>query len=166
MSMVAKVASLLEKVLGAQTEVLAKKHGVIQRKRKFTGQSLLRMLVVTLLKKPDAKYADWALTAAQMGVAVTATAVEKRFTQPLVDFLREALSVTLGQLLAAEAVSNELTVGSFHGALHWGQFQHSSPRRNADGVPRLRWYGRELCRSSQDSSAVGSQDGCVAASID
>ncbi len=78
MSMVAKVASLLEKVLGAQTEVLAEKHG----------------------------------------------------------------------------------------ALHWGQFQHSSPRRNADGVPRLRWHGRELCRGSQDSSAVGSQDGCVAASID
>jgi len=108
MSMVAKVASLLEKVLGAQTEVLAQKHGVIQRKRKFTGQGLLRMLVVTLLKKPDAKYADWVLTAAQRGVVVTATAVEKRFTQPLVDFLREALSVTLGQLLAAEAVSNEL----------------------------------------------------------
>ena len=108
MSMVAKVAALLEKVLGAETEELAEKHGVIQRQRKFTGQSLLRMLVLTLLKKPDAKYADWALTAAQMGVVVTATAVEKRFTQPLVDFLREALTVTLGQMLAAEAVSSEL----------------------------------------------------------
>ncbi len=64
--------------------------GVIQRKRKFTGQSLLRMLLVALLKKPDAKYADWAITA----------------------------------------------------ALHWRQFQHSSPRRNADRVPRLRWHGR------------------------
>lgn len=108
MSMIAKVALLLEKVLGAETEGLAEKHGVIQRQRKFTGQSLLRMLVVTLLKKPDATYADWALTAAQMGVTVTATAVEKRFTQPLVDFLREALSVTLSQMLAAEAVSTEL----------------------------------------------------------
>ena len=108
MSMVAKVASLLEKVLGVQTEELAGKHGVIQRKRKFTGQSLLRMLVVTLLKKPDATYADWALTAAQMGIVVSATAVEKRFTQRLVDFLREALNVALGQMLAAEEVSTKL----------------------------------------------------------
>ena len=108
MSMVAKVALLLEKVLGAETEGLAQKHEVIRRKRKFTGQSLLRMLVVTLLKKPDATYADWALTAAQMGIVVSATAVEKRFTQRLVDFLREALNVALGQMLAAEAVSTKL----------------------------------------------------------
>jgi hypothetical protein len=106
--MVAKLASLLEKVLGAETEELALKHGVIQRRRKFTGQSLLRMLVLTLLKKPDATYADWALTAAQGGVVVTATAVEKRFTQPLVDFLREALTVVLGQVLAAEPIDIEL----------------------------------------------------------
>ena len=77
MSMVVKVTSLLEKVLGAETEELAQAHGLIQRKRKFTGQSLLRMLVGTLLKKADAKYADWVLTETQMGVRVSATAVEK-----------------------------------------------------------------------------------------
>jgi len=111
---------LLEKVLGAETEGLAQAHGLIQRKRKFTGQSLLRMLVVTLLKKPDATYADWALTAAQMGVRVSATAVEKRFTQRLVDFLREALNVTLGQMFAADAVSTKLLdrlTGLFIGGL-------------------------------------------------
>ena len=85
MSMVVKVASLLENVLGAETEELAQAHGLIQRKRKFTGQSLWRMLVGTLLKKADAKDADTVLTAAQMGVRVSATAVEKRFTQRLVE---------------------------------------------------------------------------------
>jgi hypothetical protein len=102
MSMVAKVASALERVLGDEVEELARKHGVIKRKRKFTGKSLLRMLVLTLLKNPAATFADWALTAAQLGVPVSDTAVEKRFTQPLVDFLRDALTLTLQQLISTK----------------------------------------------------------------
>ncbi len=108
MSMVAKVVSTMEKILGSKADVLARKHGVIQRKRKFRGKSLLRMLVLTLLKKPDANFQDMALTAAQLGVPVSDTAVEKRFTQPLVDFLREVVSVAFQQLLAAEPVPVEL----------------------------------------------------------
>ena len=108
MSMVAEVVSMLDKVLGRDVEVLAQKHAVIQRKRKFRGQSLLRMIVLTLWKKPDATFADMAFTAAQLGVHVSATAVEKRFTQPLVDFLKDALSVALQQLVAAESVPVEL----------------------------------------------------------
>jgi len=108
MSMVAKVASALERVLGDEVDELARKHGVIKRKRKFTGKSLLRMLVLTLLKKPAATFADWALTAAQLGVPVSDTAVEKRFTQPLVDFLRESLTVALQQLIATKPISIEL----------------------------------------------------------
>lgn len=108
MSMVAKVVSMMEKILGRKADVLAQKHGVIKRKRKFRGKSLLRMIVLTLLKKPDANFQDMALTAAQLGVPVSATAVEKRFTPPLVDFLKEVVGVALHQLLAAEPVSVEL----------------------------------------------------------
>ena len=108
MSMVAKVVSVLEKVLGREVEALAEKHAVIRRKRKFRGQSLLRTIVLTLWKKPQATFADMALTAAQLGIPVSATAVEKRFTQPLVDFLQDAMQVALGQLLAAEPISGEL----------------------------------------------------------
>ena len=108
MSMVAKVVSTMEKILGRKANVLAQKHGVIKRKRKFRGKSLLRMIVLTLLKKPDANFQDMALTAAQLGVPVSATAVEKRFTQPLVNLLKEVVSVALHQLLAAEPVPVEL----------------------------------------------------------
>lgn len=79
MSTVAKVVSVMETVLGPMVEELAE--NVIQRKRKFRGQSLLRMIVLTLLKKPEATFEDMTLTAAQLGVHVSATAVEKRFTQ-------------------------------------------------------------------------------------
>lgn len=108
MSMVAKVVSVLEKVLGHEVEALAQQPAVIRRKRKFRGQSLLRMIVLTLWKKPQATFADMAVTAAQLGIPVSATAVEKRFTLPLVDFLQDALNVALGQLLAAEPISGEL----------------------------------------------------------
>ena len=84
MCMVAKVVSVMETVLGPMVEEFAEQRNLIQRKRKFCGQSLLRMLVFTLLKKPDATFADMAFTAAQLGVDVSAMAVEKRFTQPLI----------------------------------------------------------------------------------
>jgi hypothetical protein len=106
--MVAKVASLLETVLGDGAEELAKKHGVIQRQRKFTGTILLRMLVLTLLKKPLATFANWSLTAAQLGISVTATAVEKRFTSSLVNFLKEALKRSLQEVVVAQPISGGL----------------------------------------------------------
>lgn len=105
MGMVAKVVSVMESLLGPTVEELAEQCGVIKRKRKFSGQILLRMLVLTLLKKPDATFADMASTAAQLGVPVSATAVEKRFTQPLVNFLRDVLGLAIQQLVAAEPVA-------------------------------------------------------------
>lgn len=105
MGMVAKVVSVMETILGSMVEELAEKRHVIKRQRKFRGQSLLRMIVLTLLKKPEATFEDMALTAAQLGVHVSATAVEKRFTQPLADFLRDVLSLALQQMVAAEPVT-------------------------------------------------------------
>lgn len=105
MGMVAKVVSVRETILGSMVEEFAEQRGVLRRKRKFRGQSLLRMIVWTLLKKPEATFEDMALTAAQWGVPVSATAVEKRFTQPLADFLRDVLSLALRQMVAAEPVS-------------------------------------------------------------
>jgi Transposase DDE domain len=108
MGMVAKVVTVMERILGSTVEELAGQRRVIKRQRKFRGQSLLRMIVLTLLKKPAATFEDMALTAAQLGVPVSTTAVEKRFTQPLVDFLRDVLSLALQQVVAAEPVSVEL----------------------------------------------------------
>jgi len=104
-SMVAKVVSVMESVLGPVVEEFAEQRNLIQRKRKFCGQTLLQMLVFSLLKKPNATFADMAFTAAQLGVNVSAMAVEKRFTQPLVDFLRDVLSLAVQQMVAAEPVS-------------------------------------------------------------
>ena len=58
MQIVGKVAATMQKVYGPQLNELGQTTGAIQRVRKFTGTSLLQMLVLTLLRKPNAKIAD------------------------------------------------------------------------------------------------------------
>ncbi len=91
MQVVGKVAATMQQVFGPQLNELGQTTGAIQRVRKFTGTSLLQMLVLTLLRKPNAKIADFQSTAAQLGLDVTTTAIEHRFTAQLVTFLRSAV---------------------------------------------------------------------------
>ena len=88
MSIIGKVASSLQTALGAALDGLGRRTGVIQRQRKFTGASLLKTMVLTLLKSPGAKVDAFVATAAQLGVTVTAKAIDDRFTDKLVAFLR------------------------------------------------------------------------------
>ena len=110
MSILSNVASTLQAHLGKELDELARECNVIRREREFTGQTLLLMIVLTLLKKPDASWADFHLTAAQLGLEVSRTAIEKRFTagQPLVDFLRSVLEKALKQTVAGNASSANL----------------------------------------------------------
>ena len=50
MGLIAKVVSVMETIWGSRVEEFARQRRVIQRQRKFRGQSLLRMIVLTLLK--------------------------------------------------------------------------------------------------------------------
>ena len=108
MEIVGKVAATIQNVLGPEAEELGRATGVIQRRRKFTAVSLLRMLVLTLLRKPDAKATDFQSTAAQLGLDITSTAVENRFTPQLVGFLRAVLEGTVFRVLAASPQTVDL----------------------------------------------------------
>jgi hypothetical protein len=101
MEIVGQVAATMQHLLGPSLDELGRTTGVIQRLRKFTGTSLLHMLILTLLRKPKAKATDFQSTAAQLGLDVTATAVEHRFTPELVTFLHVVLERTVHRALAA-----------------------------------------------------------------
>ena len=105
MSIVSKVASSLQTALGPALDKLGRRTGVIRRQRKFTGASLLKMVVLTVMKTPNAKADRFVATAAQLGVIVTPRAVEDRFTDTLVGFLRAGLEHVLGQALAADSAA-------------------------------------------------------------
>lgn len=95
----------LQRALGPDLDRLGRDTGVIRRRRRFSGATLLKTLVLTLLKTPKAGPEDYAVTAATLGVAVTPRAVEKRFTPALVDFLRAAPGALLPRALAAAPVA-------------------------------------------------------------
>jgi len=102
MSIINQVAASLQTALGAPLDAIGRRTGVIQRQRKFAGASLLKMVVLTVLKSPNARSDDFVTTAAQLGVTVTPQAVEKRFTEPLIAFLRAGLEHVLEHAVAAE----------------------------------------------------------------
>jgi len=103
MDVIGTVSANLQACLNEELDQLARDCQVVVRKRVFTGRTLLLMIVGTLLRKPDACWADFHRTAAQLGLDVSQTAVEHRFDagQPLVDFFRTALERTLQKSVAA-----------------------------------------------------------------
>jgi hypothetical protein len=105
MCIIGTVAATLQSALGTSLDALGRQTGVIQRKRKFSGASLFQTIVLTLLKKPNADSDDFAATAAQLGVPVTPEAVEKRFTDRLVTFLRAGLEHVLSHTIRADPVA-------------------------------------------------------------
>ena len=110
MDVIQAVSASLQESLGEELDRLARDCQLVQRQRVFTGRTLLLMIVATLLRKPDACWADFHLTAAQLGLGLSQTAVEKRFAagQPLVDFFRKALERALQKTVAAQASSAAL----------------------------------------------------------
>jgi len=92
MGIIGKVASAIQIALGAAIDQIGRRTGVIQRLRKFSGSTLLKTLVLTSWKSPNAKPEQFASTAAQLGVTVTPQAIAKRFSPGLIAFLRESWS--------------------------------------------------------------------------
>lgn len=87
MQIIAKVAAVVQFLLGDWADEQAKESGVIQRRRKFSAATLARTFVYGFLANPDASDEELAQCAGLCGVEVTPQAVEQRFTPRLVAFL-------------------------------------------------------------------------------
>jgi len=101
MGIIGELAWTLQSALGSALEEIGRRSRAIRRRRKFTGPTLLRTIVLTAWKSPGATTDDFVATAARLGVTVSPQAIEKRFTEPLIAFLRMALEHVLGHALAA-----------------------------------------------------------------
>lgn len=110
MNILRNVSTALQEQLGDDLDEIARECNLVKREREFTGRTLLLMIVITLLQKPDATWADFHATAARLGLEVSRAAVEKRFHagQPLVDFFRTALERVLRQSLIGNPSSTAL----------------------------------------------------------
>jgi hypothetical protein len=114
MDIVRAAGEALQQALGPDLDRVGRETGAIRRVRKFSGVTLIRTIVLTLLRAPRATPDRYAATAAMLGVAVTPRAVAKRFTPALVAFLRRALEGLVPQALAAAPAAVPL-LARFHG---------------------------------------------------
>jgi hypothetical protein len=108
MRIVAQVAAAVQAVFGTSIDDLARATRCVQRQRKFSGASLAKTLVLTVLLRPAAKNRDYQAMAAKAGVHVTEEAIDHRFTDELVLFLEGILQQAVSQTLAGKAASTPL----------------------------------------------------------
>jgi hypothetical protein len=103
MDMIQAVTRAVQEELGSYLDDLARTCQLVQRQRILSGQDLLRILVLTLLRKPHATSADFHATALSLGIELSASALDQRWQagQPLVAFLEQALEHALQRALAA-----------------------------------------------------------------
>src|SRR4051794_6468688 len=134
MSIIGRVAETLQRLLGPELDAIGRRTGVIRRQRKFSGTSLLKTLVLTLMKSPHAKTDDYVATAARLGVNVTPRAVEKRFADGLIAFLRESLERVLAQVVVADPVAVPL-LAKFSAVEVGGSTTVAVPAEYADEFP-------------------------------
>ncbi len=108
MRIVSQVAAAMQAVFGTTLDELARTTGCVQRQRKFSGSSLARTLVLTVLLHPAAKNRNYQSMAAKLRVHVTEEAIEHRFNDDLVRFLEETLKRVVSQTLVAKAATTRL----------------------------------------------------------
>jgi hypothetical protein len=99
MQIVSNLAAAMQAVFGPMLDDLARSTRCVQRERKFSGSSLMRTLVLTVLQKPAANDRDYRSTAGKLGIQVTEEAIGQRFTSRLVTFLEQSLKHVLVQTL-------------------------------------------------------------------
>lgn len=104
MRMVTKVAAALQSLLGSWAEQAAAETGVIERRRKFSPQTLARTFVLGHLANPRASDEELAQCAAFLGVEVTPQAVEQRYTPRLEAFLEGLFRRGMGCLIGTQTV--------------------------------------------------------------
>jgi hypothetical protein len=101
-NIVSQAAAAMQALFGENLDPLARETGCVQRERKFSGVSLLRTWVLTVLECPTAKDRDYRDMAARLNVLVSEQAIAERFSQGLVEFLAAALQQAVSHALAAK----------------------------------------------------------------
>lgn len=102
MNMIAKAAAALQGVFGASADIANEESKVIQRKRKFTPQTLAQAFVLALLQNPKANSEDIASMAAASGIEISPQAVEQRYSSRLAEFFQGLFRQMTQQIMSSD----------------------------------------------------------------
>lgn len=108
MIILSDLAATLQTLLTTEAEEAARDTGWVRRCRQFGGATLVQTLVLGWLHQPRAPVDDLVETAAELGVEVSAAALDKRFNAAGTHCLARVLTQALQRLVAAEPLAVEL----------------------------------------------------------
>jgi DDE family transposase len=114
MTTLSQVSRALQLVFTEEANRLARRCGVVQRRRKLTGASLAQALVFGWLHSPHASIEQLAQTAAACGGPVCPQAIDQRFCQPTAEFFSRLLEVAVAQVVASQGAAIDW-LGRFQG---------------------------------------------------
>ena len=98
----------MQTVLTTTANQLATQHQLIQRQRKFSGDTLAQTLVLGWLADGEATLEELAQTAAALHVEISPQGLDPRFTHKTADFLLELLKASVNQVIATQPVAIEI----------------------------------------------------------
>jgi hypothetical protein len=84
--------------------------GLIKRVREFTGATFAQTMILGQMQEGEIAMSDLASFARQVGVNVSAQAIDKRFTEKTATFFQELLNASFTQVVTADRVAFALLV--------------------------------------------------------
>ena len=106
MTLIPRVAGVMQLIFGQLATELAKTGQFIKRTRKLTGEKFAQILIFSWLS--NATYCDMAQTALSLGIKISSQAIEKRFTKESVQFLLALLEKSFLQVLETGSTATAL----------------------------------------------------------
>src|SRR5438128_6574021 len=105
MTTVPQLVAALQQVFTTTAETLARTTGFVQRRSKLTGALFAQTLVFGWLANPQISLGGLTQVAAALGVAISAQALDERFTEGAAVFLEELLNAAVQTVIAADPVA-------------------------------------------------------------
>ena len=101
MSTIPQVCAAIIPTVTTQAELAGRDSGLVQRKRKLTGDKLAQILVFGWLNQAQATLEGLSQTASTLGVKVSPQAIDQRFSPAAAAFLERVLQAAVGGVVSA-----------------------------------------------------------------
>jgi len=105
---VTQLGKAIQSVLQIHANRAGVSTGLIKRVREFTGATFAQTMILGQMQEGEIAMSDLASFARQVGVNVSAQAIDKRFNKKTATFFQELLNASFTQVVAADTVAISL----------------------------------------------------------
>ena len=102
---VTQLGKAIQSVLQVHANQAGVSTGLIKRVREFTGATFAQTMILGQMQEGEIAMSDLASFARQVGVNVSAQAIDKRFNKKTATFFQELLNASFTQVVAADPVA-------------------------------------------------------------